>query len=103
MKTTILLAALFSAALGACRTAPKSTITEIVSDPAGAEVQIVGFGTCITPCRIEIDRPRNITVARAGFLAERFQIAPGQKSVTLALKLAAPTKDVDKTELPDLK
>lgn len=99
----VLVGVLAAAGLVACETAPKTTITEITSDPAGAEVQIEGYGTCVTPCRIEIDRARNITVAKAGFLAERFQIAPGQKAVTLQLKLAAPTKEVDKTELPDLK
>lgn len=90
------------ALLAACQSAPKTTITEIASEPAGAEVQIEGYGTCFTPCRIEIDRQRNITVAKAGFLAERFAISPGQKSVALKLKLAAPTKDVDKATLPDL-
>ena len=98
----LIILAVVAFALAGCATAPKSTITEITSDPPGAEVQIEGFGTCVTPCRIEIDRPRNITVAKAGFLAERFQIAPGEKLVELKLKLAAPTKDVDKSTLPDL-
>lgn len=97
------LLSLFSVAmLAGCASAPKTSITEISSEPAGAEVQIEGFGTCVTPCRIEIDRPRNVTVAKAGFLAERFQIAPGEKVVALKLRLAAPTKDVDKSTLPDL-
>lgn len=89
--------------LAACETAPKVSVVTISSVPSGAEVQIEGFGTCATPCNVEVDRPRNITVAKAGFLAERFQIVPGQKDVALTLKLAAPTTDVDRTTLPDLK
>lgn len=91
-----------AAMLAACETTPKTSVITISSTPPGAEVQIEGFGTCTTPCNVEVDQPRNITVAKAGFLAERFQIAPGQKDVALTLKLAAPTKDVDKSTLPDL-
>jgi hypothetical protein len=91
-----------AAMLAACETAPKTSVITIATIPPGAEVQIEGFGTCTTPCNIEVDQPRNITVAKAGFLAERFQIAPGQDDVALTLKLAAPTKDVDRTTLPDL-
>ncbi|MEQ8936411.1 MAG: PEGA domain-containing protein [Amphiplicatus sp.] len=79
-----------------------STITLINSDPAGAEVTIEGFGDCVTPCRIEIDKPRTVKVAKAGYLAQTFQITPGKRNVEVKLELAAPTKDVDATELPEL-
>ena len=82
--------------------APASTITLINSDPAGAEVTIEGFGECVTPCRVEIDKPRAVKVAKAGYLAQNFQITPDKKRVDLKLELAAPTTDVDATALPEL-
>ncbi len=79
-----------------------TTITLINSDPPGAEVTVEGFGECLTPCRIEIDKPRSVKVAKAGYLAQSFQITPDRKRVEVKLELAAPTKDVDATELPEL-
>lgn len=77
-------------------------ITEVSTTPPGALVRVEGFGECESPCRISIDRPRQLTIAKAGFKAERLEIRPGQKRVEVALQLAAPTEDVDQSILPDL-
>ena len=104
MMRVLTIGALFFAA--GCKTltggVPSSTITLINSDPAGAEVTIEGFGDCETPCRVEIDKPRTVKVAKAGYLAQTFQITPDKKRVDVKLELAAPTKDVDSSELPEL-
>lgn len=86
-----------------CATAPKLTRTEIVTDPPGFEATIVDFGVCVTPCTVEIDRPRRVEIVRAGYFAERFEIKPGQKRVDVKMRLVAPTVDVDKGSLPDIK
>ena len=90
-------------AVAACATGPKTTLTEIVTDPPGFEVTIMDFGTCVSPCTVLIDRPRRIEIVRAGWFAERFEIKPGQKRVDVKMRLVAPTIDVDKGALPDLK
>ncbi|MEE2691744.1 MAG: PEGA domain-containing protein [Pseudomonadota bacterium] len=103
MLRALMVLVLLSAA--GCKTlggGPSSTITLIESDPPGAQVTVEGFGECDTPCRIEIDKPRMVKVAKAGYLAQRFQIVPGKKRVDVKLELAAPTKNVDSSELPEL-
>ena len=79
-----------------------NTVTLIDSKPPGALVRVEGFGECETPCRVEIEKPRMVTVAKAGFNAQRFQIVPKRKRVDVILELVAPTTNVDSTELPDL-
>ncbi len=94
------IAALF--ALAACATTTGPQIVEVQTDPAGAFVRVEGFGDCESPCRIEIDAPRNLTIAKAGYDAQRIVIKPGDKTVRLTLKLAAPTTNVDQQALPEL-
>ncbi len=95
-----MIAAAFSVA--ACATTKGPQIVEVQTDPAGALVRVEGFGDCESPCRIEIDAPRNLTIAKAGYDAERIVIKPGDKTVRLKLKLAAPTTTVDQQALPEL-
>lgn len=87
--------------LGACATTGP-TITEVVSVPPGALLRIEGFGECETPCRIEIDRPRQIEVVKTGYKTEIITIAPGQARAEVILELSAPTVDVKSETLPDL-
>lgn len=93
------LAALF---LPACATTGRPTITLVETDPPGALVQVEGFGECIAPCTIELDAPRNLTIAKAGFDAQRLTLEPGKKRVQVKLKLSAPTTDVEEESLPEL-
>lgn len=99
---TVTVAASFVAGCQTLGGGQATTITLIESTPPGALVRVEGFGECETPCRVEIDKPRMVTVAKAGFNAQRFQIVPKRKRVDVILDLAAPTKNVDSTELPDL-
>lgn len=102
LRTALAAAMLAPLALGGCATT-RTTVTEIVTDPPGFEVAILGFGTCVSPCRVEIDRPRRVEIVRAGYFAERFEIRPGQKRVDVRMRLVAPTTDVSSGALPDLK
>lgn len=77
-------------------------LRNITSVPSGALVKIDGYGECETPCSIKLDQRREITVAKAGYKAQRFGILPGKKDVHVILELAAPTSDVDAEELPEL-
>lgn len=77
--------------------------TRIVTKPPGAVVRVEGAGECETPCRIELDRARDITIAKAGYKAQRIRVAPGQSKVKVRLELVAPTKEVESNELPELK
>ncbi|GAB4522956.1 MAG: hypothetical protein Kow00133_10760 [Amphiplicatus sp.] len=98
LRRIVLSAAALSA--GACATTPG--VVEIVSEPPGALVTVEGYGECQTPCTIGLDGPRDVTVAKAGFLPKRFAVAPGAGRVKVALDLAAPTEKVDEEALPDL-
>lgn len=89
------------AAAGCTTTA--TSVTEITVTPADATIRIEGFGECRSPCRVEIDQPRQISVAKEGYKTQSLSIAPRQKRVAVTLDLAAPTKDVDSGALPDLK
>lgn len=105
MTVRCLLAAVTTLMLAGCQTlgiGDRNTITLITSDPSGALVRVEGFGECETPCRVEINQPQMVTIAKAGFLAQRFQIVPGKKTVAVQLQLAAPTKGVDANTLPEL-
>ena len=79
-----------------------TTLTKVSSDPTGALVTVEGFGECETPCTIEIDKPRNITIAKAGYDPQRLVLSPGQRTLTVALQLSATTTGVDAAELPEL-
>ena len=76
--------------------------TKIVSIPPGATVKVEEFGECLTPCKVKIDEPRMITVAKAGYIAQRFRISPDTPTVKVRLELAAPTENVEETTLPEL-
>lgn len=99
MRLSIIVAAL---SLAACATAKGPRIVLVETDPAGALVRVEGFGECESPCRIEVDAPRALTIGKAGYEAQRIVITPGDRTVRLTLKLAAPTTTVDQQKLPDL-
>ena len=100
--------AIAALALGGCQTLAfggkggATTLTTVTTAPAGARVTVEGFGECETPCTIEIDKPRNITIAKAGFDTQKFVLLPGRKKLDVELKLSAPTTGVDAEELPEL-
>lgn len=79
-----------------------SGITKIVTNPPGATARVEGFGECETPCTVSLDAPRNVTIAKAGYLAKRIRLEPGHSKVTVDLELAAPTADVELTQMPEL-
>lgn len=87
-----------------CQTAAGggATITLVTTDPAGALVRVEGFGECEAPCTIELDAPRNLTVAKAGYQTQRMVLPPGVRKLDVKLELAAPTKGVDSGDLPEL-
>lgn len=91
--------------LGGCKTlggGSGTTLTTVTTEPAGALVTVEGFGECETPCTIEIDKPRNITIAKAGYDPQKLVLLPGKKKLNVTLELSAPTTEVDETELPEL-
>ena len=87
-------------AASACQTFGDDNV-EITTEPPGALVRIEGFGECDSPCTVEVDKPRQVTIAKAGYEAEKLSIEPG-KDVNLKMKLVAPTKNVDASEMPDI-
>lgn len=86
----------------ACATTKGPTITLVESDPPGALVQVEGFGECEAPCTIELDAPRSLTIAKAGYDAQRLTLEPGKKRLRVKLTLSAPTTEVDEEALPDI-
>ncbi|MEX0645803.1 MAG: PEGA domain-containing protein [Parvularculaceae bacterium] len=103
MKRIVILAAL--ALTAACKTFDLGSgqkITAIVSEPAGAYVNVEGLGECETPCRVALDGPRMVTVAKAGFKPQRFQATPEKRRIKVVLELVAPTEEVEAKELPKL-
>ncbi|MFZ5616221.1 MAG: PEGA domain-containing protein [Pseudomonadota bacterium] len=105
IRTKTVSAAVAALAASACQTLGLdngNTLTLVSSEPPGALVRVEGFGECVAPCTIEIDAPRNITVAKAGYNPQRLVLQPGKKKVNVVLELSAPTTEVDETELPDL-
>lgn len=98
MLTAILVA-------GGCQTLSfggGNVLTLVSTAPSGAVVRVEGFGECVAPCTIELDAPRNITIAKAGYTPQRFVLEPGKRKVEIVLELSAPTTGVDETQLPDL-
>lgn len=95
------LIAVFALFIPACATTGPA-IALVETDPPGALVQVEGFGECEAPCTIELDAPRNLTIAKAGYDAQRLTLEPGKKRLQIKLKLSAPTTDVEEEELPEL-
>ncbi len=103
----VVLAIAAAAALSSCKTmsfgqAPKTTMVAITTAPAGALVTVEGFGECETPCTVEIDKPRKVTIAKAGYETMRLTLEPGKRKLDVTLTLSAPTTGVDAATLPDL-
>ncbi len=99
-----LMAAMVLTAAGGCVTigGGGSSIVTVNTSPPGALLTIDGAGECETPCTIKLDGPRQAKIAKAGFVAVTTTLAPGRKSVTIPLELAAASEDVDTLVLPDL-
>lgn len=76
--------------------------TEIVTTPPGATVTIENYGQCESPCRISHDARRRITVAKAGYVKQTFDVLPNAGEVRVILELAAPSEKVEETTLPEL-
>lgn len=74
----------------------------VITDPPGALLTIDGFGECETPCTVKLDEPRRARLAKAGFVAQTVTLGPDRSSVTIPMKLAAASDDVDAATLPDL-
>ncbi len=89
--------------LGGCQTigGAGDTLT-LQTTPPGALVTIEGVGECETPCTIKLDGPQNARIAKAGFVTQFVTLNPSRKPATLPLELAAASKDVDTTALPEL-
>ncbi|MEL7486716.1 MAG: PEGA domain-containing protein [Pseudomonadota bacterium] len=87
--------------LGGCVTSGGNG-TLITSTPSAANVSAPGFTDCETPCRMTLSSTTRITVAKAGYTPQRFDVKPGKRKVAVTLELAAPTEDVDESALPDL-
>jgi hypothetical protein len=51
---------------------------------------------------IELDAARNVTIAKAGYKAQSIIIRPDGRRVVVELELAAPTTDVEESEIPEL-
>ena len=78
-------------------------VKTIISSPNNALVTITGYGNCTTPCSIEVDVPREITVAKAGYLPRRFTLSSASPNeIEIELPLAAPSSDVSTTSLPEI-
>lgn len=89
--------------LASCTThSPPAPLTRINSFPSGATVSINGVGECETPCTIQHNVTRQVVVAKAGYLAQKFDVPVGAGNVTVSLELAAPTKSVEEQTLPEL-
>lgn len=89
------------ALLGGCATFGAKT-TEIVTEPPGADIKVEGYGECTSPCVVEFDVPRWVSIAKAGFKPQRLELKPGKSRVVIPLELVAPTTDVEKTEMEKL-
>ncbi len=96
------LLAVAAISLCACATAKGSKIVIVDTEPQGALIRVEGFGECQSPCRIEVDTTRKLTIAKAGYNAERIAIDPKSKKVLVKLTLSAPTTDVEEDALPEL-
>jgi hypothetical protein len=90
-------------AISACESlGAKPRMTEIATDPPGALVRVEGYGECTSPCTVEFDVPRTITIVKEGFKTQKLQLKPGKSRIDIKLELTAPTVDVEKSEMPKL-
>jgi len=101
------LLAIAAISLSSCQTlsafgGSSSTIVRVSSEPEGAVVTLEGYGSCETPCTIEIDKPREAKIGKAGYNSQTITLTPGKRSVKVTLELSAPTTEVDETELPEI-
>jgi len=99
MRILILCASL---AAGGCATFGGSGVTLFVSKPPGALVRVEGGGECETPCTVKFDRPREVTIAKVGYQAQRLRVGPDRSKVNVELELVAPTGEVEETRMPEL-
>ncbi len=99
-----LAAVLLMVCTGGCATlgGGSSSTLLVNTSPPGALVSIDSYGECESPCTVRLDRPRQARIAKAGFISATVTLAPGRKSVTIPLELAAASDDVDAVALPDL-
>ena len=97
----ILFPVIFTLFMSGCL-ATSGNMRTIESTPSGALVTIENYGTCETPCTVKLDGRRNVTIAKAGYKAQRFAIDAKGKPVRVKLELAAPTGDVDAQTLPEI-
>jgi hypothetical protein len=93
--------ALIALTAAACATT-KAPVVKITSEPEGALVTVAGYGECETPCTVALDSPRQVVVAKVGYKPRRFTLSPDRKRVHVVLDLAAPTKEVESDELPEI-
>lgn len=91
-----------ASSLSGCMTLFGDNVISIDSVPPGALVTVEGAGECETPCTIQLESARRVTVAKAGYKSVRIMMEPDANDVIVALSLAAPTEAIDTTELPDL-
>lgn len=97
------LCASFPFLLAACESiGGGAKMTEIVTDPPGALVRVEGYGECTTPCTVEFDVPRTVSIVKEGFKDQRLELKPGKSRIALKLELVAPNTDVEETEMPKL-
>ncbi len=75
---------------------------DVETTPPGATVTLEGFGECQTPCSIQLEQRRRVTVAKAGYKPVRLSVPPDSRDISILLELAAPTEEIDSTTLPDL-
>ena len=76
--------------------------TKFVTKPPGALVRVEGGGECETPCTVKFDRPREVTIAKVGYQAQRLRVGPDRSKVNVELELVAPTGEVEETRMPEL-
>ncbi len=91
--------------LAGCATAgTPSRIVTIDTTPTDALIRVEGFGECASPCAIEIDAPRRVSIAKAGFKPVIIDLSPKSraKTISVPLELAAPTEAVEAGSLSDL-
>ena len=82
--------------LGGART------TLVETAPPGASVIVEGYGRCTAPCTVEHDGVRRLTIAKAGYRKIEAEIEPGVGRALFTMELAAPSGDVEATELSPL-
>lgn len=100
MRILILCASLVG---GGCATFGGSGVTQIVSEPPGALVRVEGASECQTPCTVKFESPREVTIAKVGYKAQRLRIGPDQSKVKVTLELAVETEEIETNTLPEVR